>query len=255
MAARGIPAFLDGLQLNYGPLDEFGAFFHRAYRAAQDYGVHLSFGTFAELMDVNRANLGNWRPIIPTFDPACSELTADNAFCILGRDRHGDVVATQAFRLFKWPTKSFWSAAEDLTLYYADPARDAAPGETCEVTAQAARNVHGRVAFGGAVWYRPDYRHAYLSYIIPRIARTIAFSRWSTDYTASMIQDSVFARGMGSRVGYPSTDWHVRTHNSPMGNITFAFVWMDPDYLIEDVRGFEALLDSEINSRVLERRA
>lgn len=248
-------AFLSQLHLSYGPLDELGVFFNQAYKAAQDYGVHLAFGTFQELLEVNLANQASWRPLIPTFDPRFSDLTPDSAFCLLGYDRSGDVVATQACRLFKWLDTSFHSAAENLTLYYANPERDRLPGETCEVTAEAARGIRGRVAFPGGAWYRPDYRGAYLSYIIPRISRALAFSRWSTDYTASMIQDRVLAGGMAERTGYSNIDWHVYSRGSPMGDITWALVWMESDQLIDDIRSFGTLLDTKINSRIQNRRA
>ena len=244
------PAFLSELQLTHGPLAEFEAFFNRAYQAAAAYGVHLTFGTFEELLEVNLANQSSWRAIIPTFDPRYGDVAPDRAFCLLGYDRFGDVVATQACRLFEWPTSNFAAAAEDLTLFYKSPERDSRPGERCEVTAKAAADIGGRVAFPGGVWYRPDYRRGYLSLITPRIARAYAFSRWATDYTASLIQDSVVERGMVKRTGYPNIDWHVRTHNSPMGNITFAFVWMDADYVIDDIRRFETLLDAKADDRV-----
>ncbi len=244
------PAFVSDVVFDFGPLDLLSHFFNAAYKAARAYGVHVAFGTFDELLRVNLANQSSWRAIIPTFDPRLSVLDPHDSFCLLGYDDKGDVVATQACRLFRWQTKSFYEAASDLSLYYARPERDAQPGETCEVTAEHTRKVRGRVAFSGAGWYRPDYRGGVLSRILPRISRAYAFTRWSTDYTASMIQDSVLAGGMAKRSGYENIDTYVHVKKSPMGDIKFAFVWMEADTLIEDLRNFDGLADTKVHTSV-----
>lgn len=244
------PAFVSEVVFDFGPLDLLSHFFNAAYKAARAYGVHVTFGTFDEMLRVNLANQSSWRAIIPTFDPRLSVLDPRDAFCLLGYNDKGEVVATQACRLFRWQTTSFYEAASDLSLYYARPDRDARPGETCEVTAESTRKIRGRVAFSGAGWYRPDYRGKVLSRILPRISRAYAFTRWSTDYTASMIQDSVLAGGMAQRSGYENIDWHVHVKKSPMGDIKFAFVWMEADTLIEDLRNFDSLADTKVHARV-----
>ena len=249
------PSFVSELQLEYGPLDLLGRFFAAAYSAALEYGVHLAFGTFAQLLDANLANQASWRAIIPTFDPRYSDLDPQSAFCLLGYNAEGEVVATQACRLFTWTDSNFFDAAQNLTLFYAHPERDRKPGETCDITAESARNVRGRVAFSGGGWYRPDFRGKFLSLIMPRISRAYAFSRWSSDYTASMFQDSVLAGGMAERCGYTKIDWHVHVKGSPMGDIKFAFVWMEPDELIQDLAGFDALMAAQVHRRVRHRGA
>jgi hypothetical protein len=249
------PSYLTQIQLDYGPLDVLSTFFRQADDAARKYGVHLAFGSFDELLQVNLANQSCWRAIIPTFDPRLSKLTSENAFCLLGYNHAGEVVATQACRLFKWTDTNFFEAAQNLTLFYANPQRDRLPGEVCEITAEAARHARGRVAFSGGGWYRPDYRGKYLSYILPRISRAYAFTRWSTDYTTSMFQDSVLAGGMAERCGYTKIDWKVDMKGSPMGDITFAYVWMEPEELVDDLRNFGRLVDTEVNAGVQNRRA
>jgi hypothetical protein len=204
---------------------------------------------------VNLANQSSWRALIPTFDRRLSNLAEDNAFCILGYDMTGEVVATQACRLFDWRDKNFKKAAEDLSLFYSHAEWDRQPDETCEVTAASAALVSGRVAFSGGAWYRRDFRGKYLSLIMPRISRAYAFTRWSTDYTASMIQDSVLASGMGKRCGYSNVEWGVRVNGSPMGNIDFAFVWMEPEELVEDLLAFEGTVSTEADRSVRYRRA
>ena len=40
-----------------------------------------------------------------------------------------------------------------------------------------------------------------------------------------------------------------------MGNITFVYVWMEPEELIDDLRNFGRLVDSEIDRGIRHRRA
>jgi aspartate/methionine/tyrosine aminotransferase len=250
-----VPSFVSRLQLQYGPLDVLGKFFNDAYAAARSYGVHVTFGTFNDLLEVNLANQASWRALIPTFDPRFSNLDPQSSFCLLGYNKQGEVVATQACRLFTWTDTNFFEAARNLTLYYSRPDRDRRAGEKCDVTAESARNIRGRVAFSGGAWYRPDFRGKFLSLILPRVSRAYAFTRWSTDYTASMFQDGVLAGGMAQRCGYKNIDWEVHVKGSPMGDIKFAFVWMEPGELIEDLADFSDLMTAQVHRQVRHGRA
>src|SRR5262249_42848662 len=106
-----VPSFVSRLQLEYGPLDVLGKFFNDAYAAARSYGVHVTFGTFKDLLEVNLANQASWRALIPTFDPRFSNLDPQSSFCLLGYNAQGEVVATQACRLFTWTDTNFFEAA------------------------------------------------------------------------------------------------------------------------------------------------
>ena len=71
--------------------------------------------------------------LFPAFNPEFCELNEDNSFCVVGRDENGDIVATQAGRLFDWRSSSFAEAAGNLTLLYDDPEKSALPGEAWTV--------------------------------------------------------------------------------------------------------------------------
>src|SRR5437762_3055902 len=134
---------LSQLTTNHGPIDLLGRFFLCADTAARARGVALSFASLAELITVNELNRDSWLPLFPTYDVRHNTIAADEAFCILGRDRHGKVVAAHAGRLFNLSCGSFHDLAQSLHLMYEDPSRSKRPGETCEVTAKAARSIKG----------------------------------------------------------------------------------------------------------------
>jgi hypothetical protein len=92
--------FLKDITVEHGPVDLLGRFFLKAEQAARQRGIFLSFDTFENLLETNERNRANWRPLIPVFNPKNGALTADNSFCILGRNHDGDVVAAHAGRLY-----------------------------------------------------------------------------------------------------------------------------------------------------------
>ena len=208
-------------------------------------GVTLSFADMAELIAVNELNRDCWLPLFPTYDIRHNTIGPDEAFCILGRDRHGKVVAAHAGRLFDLADGSFHDLAQNMRLMYEHPKRSMRPGETCEVTAEATRSIRGRVVFSGAAWYHPDFRGKQLSTVVPILSRAYAFTHCNIDYLVAMMSEDVVRGGMTRRTGYTNIDWDIRVSNSPLGNVRFAFMWMEPPQLLEDVAEFVARFEAE----------
>jgi hypothetical protein len=236
----GAGPLLRQLAIRYGPAELLGNFFRCADTAARMRGVTLSFAPMAELVVVNEQNRDSWLPLFPTYDIRHNTIGPDEAFCILGRDRHDKVVAAHAGRLFDLADGSFHDLAQSMRLMYERPEKSMRPGETCEVTAEAAQSIKGRVVFSGAAWYHPDHRGKQLSTIVPILSRAYAFTRWNIDYLVAMMSEDVVRGGMTRRTGYTNIDWDIRVTNSPLGNVRFAFMWMAPPQLLEDVAKFIA---------------
>jgi hypothetical protein len=246
---------LSQLTTTYGPTGLLGRFFLLADTAARARGVSLSFASLAELLKVNEQNRDSWLPLFPTYDIRHNAIGPDEAFCVLGRDRNGRVVAAHAGRLFNLTCCSFCDLAESMRLMYENPDRSKRPGEKCEVTAQAARSIKGRVVFSGAAWYHPDYRGRQLSTIVPILSRAYAFTHWNMDYLVAMMSEGVVSGGMTQRTGYTNIDWDIRVTNSPLGDVRFAFMWMQPSQLLEDVAKFTARFEPETHHALVQRRA
>ena len=243
------------LTTDYGPTNLLGNFFLRADSAARARGVTLSFASMAELIAVNEQNRDSWLPLFPTYDIRHNTIAPDEAFCILGRDRQGKVVAAHAGRLFNLTVGSFHDLAQSLHLMYENPDRSKRPGESCEVTAEATRSIKGRVVFSGAAWYHPAYRGRQLSTIVPILSRAYAFTHWNIDYLVAMMSEGVVQGGMTQRTGYTNIDWDIRVTNSPLGDVRFAFMWMEPPQLLDDVAKFVARFEAETRDPLAQRRA
>jgi hypothetical protein len=224
--------------MRHGPVDQISRAILGAEEAVRQQGVFLSFATFEELLEANQANSATWLPIVTIFDCRFSELDAANAFCILGRNRSGDVVACQAARLCDWPDTNFSEEAQSLRLFYRDPVRAKLPNEQCRVSAIAARGVSGRVLYSGGAWYRPDFRGRGLVGYLPRIARAYAHTLWNIDCTVTLMAEAVVRGGVFPRNGYCNIEWAVDLIGSRLGDMHAALLWIKQDEMLQDLDNF-----------------
>jgi hypothetical protein len=252
------PKLITDITVEHGPVDLLGRFFLKADTAARRRGVTLSFGTFEELVEVNRRNSDSWKRIISMYDPRyCPKgLAPDRALCILGRDSRGEVVTTHAACFYDVDDRdTLYDVATSSRMFYDDPERVRLPGERCEVTAEIARSIRGRVLINGAVWFHPSYRKRDLAMIVPRVARTFAFTRWKIDYSMGLIVEAVFNGGVVDSLGYPHREWDLKLFNSTSGDVRCCFAWMDAKELVADLERWLVGFDAQVDGVIEDRRA
>lgn len=237
--------FLRTLRIDHGPVELLGQFFLKAEMAARLRGLDLYFASFEELAAVNAENRQHWAPLLPQFRAGADGLNEDTAFCILGRNAAGEVVATQAARFYDISKSNLQREAESLRLFYgsAEKPADAA----CRVRAPIAKKITGYVAYSGSGWYRPDYRGIQLSAILPRISRAYALARWNTQTTVSFINVGLVKRGIAARYGYTRLDGEVRLQNIFAADFKGVVAWMPQDELVSDVRHFLSMFDAQVD--------
>jgi hypothetical protein len=241
------------LRIEHGPINLLGRYFLMADTAARDRGVTLYFASMQDLVDINQANADSWRPLVPIFDAVLGGVTAETGFAIIGRDKEGQVVATQGARFYDWTNSTLLNEARSLRMIYADPDAAIARGDRCAIATPAAITISGRVVFSGAGWYRRDYRGKGLAHILPRISRAYALTRWNTDFTISFMGDAVLAGGMADRTGYTRIEPScVDLVASPLGPLRCGLVWMPRHELIADL---EFVMDSTTASDTAARVA
>jgi hypothetical protein len=227
-----LSSFLKGLRVDFGPPEKLAKFFLEADLACRSQGVELEFGNFNELLQVNQTN-NDRRPLISTFDHTKSNLMADNSFCILGRNLHGQVVAVHAARFFDWSAdQTFYTEGSTLRLFYENPSRSKCDGEELVISASDTHLITGRVVFSGAAWIHPDYRGRRLSSVLPKVVKALALSKFNPDFICSTMNEDVHKKGFAVRFDYPHVDWDLQWNNSVMGSHRFAVVWMTGNELL-----------------------
>jgi hypothetical protein len=242
--------FLDAARVIHGPAYVIGRVFLKAEQALRERGITLSCASFEELADVNRSNQQTWRPLVPIFDPNYADLNANNSYCLLGRDSRGDVVASQCGRLYEWHDTNFFEEARTMRLFYSDPGRQAPPAEGVLITAEKSKQISGQAVFSGAGWYRPDYRKKNLVTILSRVSRALAYTRWKTDVTVTLMAEGVFKGGYGDRAGYTNFDWALELKNFAIGSPRMAVLWMQRDQMLQDLSWFLDSFGANVGGRV-----
>jgi len=247
--------FLEAARVIHGPAHIIGRVFLKAEQSLRERGISLSFASFEELAAANRSNRETWRPLLPIFDPDFGDLNAGNSYCLLGRNSRGEVVASQGGRLYEWPDTNFFEEAASMRLFYPDPALPAPSSEGVLITAERTRQISGRVVFSGAGWYRPDYRKRDLGVIFSRLSRALAYTRWRTDATVTIMAEGVFKGGFADRAGYTNFDWALQLQNFAVGTVRTAVLWMPEDQMLEDFSWFLDAFGTDVDGRAYHRGA
>lgn len=189
----------DALTIQYGPAPLLSRFVLEADKVAREAGIYLrirhDFDRLAELNDEEVA-LGNWYPLIEMLDPRRSDVTRENAFWISGENEKGEIVSTNAGRIYDWRDTNL--AEQAVAMMYG---RD--DGQPVTMTTEVPRTINGIVQSMGATWVRPDYRSRGLSHLLPRVGRAYGLSRWPVDWIIAFVTmkhyKTGYAFGYGAR--------------------------------------------------------
>ena len=227
----------DQISIGFGPPDILGPLFLKLDRAVRDRGIYLSVShDLDELVDINKRNLTAWYPLLPMFNPNFGGATGENTFWIRGVNERGEVVLTQAARLYFWPDSTLDNELETQGFFYADPSKHAHFGEHCIVGTKALHAIRGRTCFTGGLWFHPSYRGRGLAHIMPRLTRAYAVTTWYPEYFFSILQKHIVSAGMPKVYGWRHLDGPVLWRGCPLyGDLDLAVGWMDTDEAVDDL--------------------
>jgi hypothetical protein len=243
------------ITLNHGPIGLLGRFLLKAEAACRWRGIYLKLGTPTELMKANDDNLSTWSPLLSLFDNRFNDLNPSNTFAILGCNEVGKVVACQAARHFEWKHSNYYEECSSLRLFYCNPDADRLSKERCDVSALITKSITGSVTFSGAAWCLPAYRGMGLIEIMPRIARALAYTRWKSDFTVTMMTEYNVRKQVFKRSGYNNIEFDIDVISSRAGSARAAFLWLKEQEMLADLTGFLSHFEAEIELGIDTRRA
>ena len=227
----------DALTIKHGPARLLSRFVLEGDKAARRLGLRLRLRhDFGDLLYVNKDAIarGTWYRLPNMFNPEYSELVPENSYWISGENEQGEIVVTQAGRVYYWPETTL--AQEARLMFYAGREE----GQRCVVTAEDARSIGGVVFYGGSVWVRPDFRGMQLSQLLPRIGRAYALARWPVDWGISLVTPILVDKGIANGYGYKHTSYSVFYPGSPWGDVEFALVSLSAVEAYDDFVDFLA---------------
>jgi hypothetical protein len=206
----------DALTIKHGPARLLSTFVLEGDKAARRLGVRLRLRhDFGELAYVNKQRVakGDWFRLVHMFNPQYCDLSPENSYWISGENEHGEIVLTQAGRIYYWPETSLEQEAR--LMFYGG--RD--EGQSCEITAAAAKSITGVVFYGGSGWVRPDFRGQRLMQLIPRLGRAYALARWPVNWGISFVAPVLVEKGVAWGYGYKHASYSLFYPGSPWGDL------------------------------------
>lgn len=234
----------------YGPKRLLAQLFEVGQAHLAEGGITTRLASFEELEAVNALNADSWRPLFPSFRARAAGKNRDNGFAILAIDREGDVVAAQGVRVFDWRETNLKAEAESLRLFHADPVSDRGPTEECCVTIPGAELVSGRVAFNGAVWWRPDYRKTGFARILSRIVRAHSLANYDLDHLFAIFTPENISRGIHTKSGYGAAAEAMvfrNAHTLPGEVVEMAVCVISPMDAVDDIFSLLQKLDRGVH--------
>jgi len=142
----------------------------------------------------------------------------ENSYWISGEDEHGEIILTQAGRVYYWPDTTLEQEAR--LMFHGGRER----GQRCVVTAADAKLITGVVFYGGAGWVRPEFRGRRLMRLVPRLGRAYALARWPVDWGISFVLPNLVDNGVAAGYGYQRASYSIYFPGSVVGDVDVVLV-------------------------------
>lgn len=227
----------DALTIKHGPAPLLSKFVLEGDKLARRLGIRLRLRhDFGDLVYVNKhqSSIGNWFPLVHMFHPDYCDLVPENSYWISGEDEHGDIVLTQAGRIYYWPETCL--EQEVRLMFYGGHER----GQGCAVTAPAAKSISGVVFCAGSHWIHPHFRGRQLSCLLARLGRAYALSRWPVDWTMALVTPVLAAKGVAAGYGYKHESRSIFFPAHPLGDLELVIAHLSQTEACEDLANFLA---------------
>lgn len=225
----------DALTIKHGPARLLATFVLAGDKAARQIGIRLRLRhDFHELLYVNRQQVadGTWFRLVDHLNPEYSDLTPENSYWISGENEQGEIVLTQAGRVYQWPNTNLEEEAR--SMFYAG--RD--EGRICVVTAKDAKMITGVVFVGGARWTSPNYRAVPPSRLLSRLGRAYAFARWPIDWAFAFMAPVLVRKRVAAGYGYPHASHSIFFPGSPWGDLEVVLASASAAEAYDDLANF-----------------
>ena len=222
----------DALTVKHGPAPLLSRFVLEGDKAARQMGLRLRLRhDFGELLYLNQREVahGNWFTLVNMYNPAYCELSPENSYWISGENEQGDIVLTQAGRIYYWPETSL--AEEARSMFYAGHDE----GQLCKVTAPAARRIGGVVFCAGSHWIRPDFRGRRLSHLLARLGRAYAMARRPVEWAIALVAPVLVSKGVSAGYGYKHASYSIFYPASAWGDLEVVLAYLSHEEAYDDI--------------------
>ncbi|MEM7289386.1 MAG: hypothetical protein AAF412_03270 [Pseudomonadota bacterium] len=181
-------------------------------------GISLQSGRDFEIFKFFSAESDRETPMDPIFSPTESDIQLVNGLWLLGRNRSGEVVQTQAMRMLDLQGGNLTQFMTENISQIRPHGYDVDVHKTRWRLSPSASRISGRVMYHGGLWIRRDQRGGSLTTLITRYLMAKVLLELDPDFIFGLQAPFVACRGLSAREGYPHLEqrsilWHLNNTN------------------------------------------
>ncbi len=191
-------------------------------------GVDLQVGRDFEIFKFYVSDSPKETPLDPIFDPVQSDVAERNGMWLLGRNRKGEIVQTQAIRSLNLQDRTFRDYLKQQIADIRPDGFDVDVKKTKWRLSKQAAAITGNVFYHGGLWLRKDFRGGSLATLITRYLLARAVSELEPDFFVGLQAPYTSCKGLAAREGYMHMEqrsilWNLK--DQP-GELEDWLVWM-----------------------------
>jgi hypothetical protein len=162
-------------------------------------GIRIEIGDDFTKYRAYRSKLSDRGPIYPMFDVASSYIDHTNGFWICGFNDEGDLIHTQAVRLFDLSGISLETHLNKHRHKYITPDSTPDPDQTFYSGPDALQFITGQVCYQGEFWLRArglgGPRSQGVTTLLARLVLELTVATWNPSYVFALVPQRVAAKG------------------------------------------------------------
>jgi GNAT superfamily N-acetyltransferase len=244
--------FLEAFRVTYGPPGLYGRYFLQFDKIARELGLTLSFCRFEDLLEPYLQNAENWGFFNPMFDPRVSDIPDGRAMCLVGRDKHGKIVATVSGKFFEAPDRTFREIVETGEFFAIRP-KDNALNLSARLQAPIGDEMRGRLAYCGQMWVHPDHRGLRIASLFVRTMNALMVTLWNADYALGFLRPNVIGTRLHEDYGFAHHQPSFTIYHGEKIAIEAYLVWLGEAETAVELARFLDTLPAKVDTGVIAR--
>lgn len=191
-------------------------------------GIELQSGTDFEVFKYFVDRSERETPLDPIFTPSKSDIDHVDGQWLLGRDRHGNIVQTQAVRAIELGGLTLSEFMKSKINVIRPFGYDVNLGKTRWRLSPDASRIKGDVYYHGGLWIRKDFRGGCFATLITRYLLAKTMIEQAPDFLIGLQAPFTGCRGLSAKEGYLHLEqrtilWHL---NNSQDVFEDWMVWM-----------------------------
>lgn len=190
---------------------------------ASEHGMVIEMGSDFDLYESYISSHRTHQPLGLPFDPKLHDMNEDSGFWIVGWNESGELVHTQAMRLFNLGGLALSDYLGQRFVDFPPTGLDLDLERSHYQPGPGAKRISGRACYHGELWVKGDdrYRGTGLPGLLARFALATCVLRWSPDHIFGFMPERYAFRGLAEREGYMHTDpgalaWYPKGSTTPL---------------------------------------